>query len=246
MKRMILFLIGLGFPLFASADSGPAWRQSKEPEKPKAEAEKKPAPSNNGLVPSAAQEPLPAPMPVPTVPKKLPDLAPPKTEPLPTVSDEDPEVEKQRLRQQMLDLIKKLSEKRPDIPPPPKAKDPKDPGVTPKPKIEIPTTGSTPDQIRLAQNLYRINDTAGAYQIFSKLDPSIMSRDDRPFVQYMTACCLRKLGKLQDAAKLYREVSDAKEDEFLAECSIWQVEQIRTLQELEAQLAQLRSRLKTK
>jgi hypothetical protein len=60
----------------------------------------------------------------------------------------------------------------------------------------------------------------------------------------MTACCLRRLNRLSEAAVIYREVAEMTEDEFVASCAVSQLALIRTQQELEAQLEQLRSRTK--
>ena len=57
----------------------------------------------------------------------------------------------------------------------------------------------------------------------------MLAVDDRAFVQYMTASCLRQLGKRSEAAVLYRDVADAKDDEFLAECAVWQLTSVQRL-----------------
>ena len=72
------------------------------------------------------------------------------------------------------------------------------------------------------------------------------SKEDRAFVRYMLACSLRRLGKTSEAEVIYREVANSPDDEFLANCAIWQLSLIRSEQELQLQLEQLRSRAKTK
>ena len=70
--------------------------------------------------------------------------------------------------------------------------------------------------------------------------------EDRPFVQYMTACCLRKMNKRSEAAVILRDVAANTEDEFIAKCAVSQLGLIRSTQELEAQLETLRAGPKTK
>lgn len=145
--------------------------------------------------------------------------------------------EKAMLRGQLLELVKQIGERK---------KTPTAAHQEDHPKFEIKESDRPLDSLRQAQNLYRTNDFQAALITFKKFDPAALNREDRPFVQYMTASCLRRLGKLSDAAALYREVADAKEDEFLAECAKWQLSSIHWMQELEAQLEELRSRRKSK
>ena len=63
----------------------------------------------------------------------------------------------------------------------------------------------------------------------------------------MIATCLRKLGKIDEAMPLYREVSGFKGDNyvgFVAECAGWQVRNLSELHALRTQLAQLQQRRK--
>jgi hypothetical protein len=116
--------------------------------------------------------------------------------------------------------------------------------IPPKAKFDL-EGGKTVDSVRLAMNLFRDNDLDAALRAFRGMDLAQLTREDRAFVRYMTASCLRRLGKASDAAVIYREVADAQEDEFLAGCAVSQLALIRTSQELEAQIAQLRARAKT-
>lgn len=156
-----------------------------------------------------------------------------------------PAGERAVLRAKLLELVKKLEQKKMAPPPAgptkPGAKEPMPP---PRAKFEVPEGLKPVDAVRLAQNLYRADEIDAALRAFRLIDVSALSREDRAFVQYMTACCLRKTGKLSEAAVLYREVADAKEDEFLTECAVWQLQTLRSSQELEAQLEQLRARRK--
>jgi Fe-S oxidoreductase len=142
------------------------------------------------------------------------------------------------LRAQLADLLKRINER-----PLPAAPTPKQP--SPRPSKWDPPERPL-DTIRMAENLFRDGDVDAALRAFRLVEQTPLPREDRAFVQYMTACCLRKMNKRSEAAVIYREVADAKEDEFIAECAIWQLSLIRSTQELEAQLEQLHSRPKSR
>jgi len=63
-------------------------------------------------------------------------------------------------------------------------------------------------------------------------------------VTYMTAACLRKLGKTDEAATLFREVANAKGEVVLAECAQWQLSAMRWKHDVETTLGELRQRRK--
>ncbi len=100
----------------------------------------------------------------------------------------------------------------------------------PKPPVQAPVV-KPPDQkivvnssdlvdpMALAQALVGTADYAGALEAYRKLDMKGLKIKDKLFVQYMTANCLRKLGKIDDAATLYREVASSKLDPILADCT---------------------------
>ncbi len=120
------------------------------------------------------------------------------------------------------------------------------PRPTSRPKFDFPESGKAVDGLRVAMNLFRDNDFDSALRAFRLIDAAQLGREDRAFVQYMTACCLRRLNRRSDAAAIYREVADAHEDEFISECAINQLALIRSAQELEAQREQLRPRPKNR
>jgi hypothetical protein len=144
------------------------------------------------------------------------------------------------LRDELRALIKALNE-RPDPLPPPR---PSGPGGTTGPKVE--PGGKPVDELRYAMNLFRDNDIEAAVAVFQRIDPRSLLAEDRAFVRYMTACCLRKLNRVTEAEVIYREVADSKEDEFVAGCAVWQLSLIRSQRELQTQLEVLRARAKTK
>ncbi|MCS6864642.1 MAG: hypothetical protein RMJ56_17580 [Gemmataceae bacterium] len=165
-------------------------------------------------------------------PSALPDAvtkAPDET----TLSDK-----REKLQAEVLKLLKKLGEQ-PPLPYPPPT-----PVVPPK-KVET-TPGIIVDEIKAAMNRFRDNDIETAKRTFQLIDPTTLSNEDRAFVRYMLACCHRRLGNLSEAETLYREVANSPDDAFFASCAIWQLALIRSEKELQTQLEQLRSRLKSK
>lgn len=141
------------------------------------------------------------------------------------------EAERAVLKAQLLDLLKRLGE-RPAVGPAPKA--------GPRPVFEMPDRVRPADAVRIAENLFRDADYDAALRVLRLTDRTLLSRDDRAFAQYLTACCLRRTNKRAEAAALYREVADAREDDFLAECAVSQLALMRSADELEAQVEQLR------
>ncbi len=213
-----------------------------------------PAPSANSPVVPAPLAPAPVvPAPAPRPLPKSTTLPPPHGSPLKKelaglVADREElkkdlpldstTAERAELRAQLGFLLKRLSEA------PPPSMTSKSPFPAPKPKFDFPTPESVLDGMRLAQNLFRDDELDAALRAFRLLDTSKMTREDRAFVMYMTATCLRKLNKPAEASIIYREVADAKDDEYLANCAIWQLSLLKSTQELEQQLEQLRARSK--
>lgn len=147
-----------------------------------------------------------------------------------------------RLAAQLTALLKRIDSLPDPSLPPPRSHEP------PKSKFADPEPGRTLDGVRLAMNLFRDGDFRAAYQAFRNLDP--LTKEDRSFVRYMGACCLRRLGRTGEAEVIYREIANGQatgqEDEFVAGCSVSQLSILRANQELEAQLVQLRTRAKGK
>jgi hypothetical protein len=147
------------------------------------------------------------------------------------------EGERAKLRAELLARLKALT-----------AGPPIAPIVPPRPPVVIPKVGSggrPVDALGLAMNLFRDDDVEAALGAFRQIDPAALAPADRAFVRYMTASCLRRLGRTTEALVAYREVAEApQDDEFLAGSAVWQVSMIRSNQELQAQLEQLRARAK--
>jgi tetratricopeptide (TPR) repeat protein len=92
-----------------------------------------------------------------------------------------------------------------------------------------------------AQALFRAAQYKEALAAYRALQPESLDGEERLLVQYLTACCLRKLGKLDDAATLYRQVADAREDDLLTECSLWHLSTIGWRRDVEKQLTEIRT-----
>lgn len=197
--------------------------------------------------------PAPGLLPAPKVPEVIPSPRPLKADvealarerqALKEARDdpESPAAERIKLRLQLLELVKKLADRRLPGPAPETGTRP----PAPRPRPDLEDAQRPVDAVRAAANLYRSNDFDAALRAFRLIDLSTLGREDRAFSQYMTACCLRRLGKLSDAAVLYREVAEAHDDDFVTECAVWQLSTIRWTQELEAQLEDLRARRKSR
>jgi len=149
--------------------------------------------------------------------------------------------ERARLQAKLQELLYRINNPRPVTNPVPKLP------VAPKPRPETtPYEGKSIDPIREGMNRFRDNDFDIAYSVFRTIDTSSLGMEDHAFVQYMKACCLRRQNKIIEASNIYREVADAHENDFISECAIWQLSLIRTQQELETQIEQIRARTKTR
>jgi hypothetical protein len=103
-------------------------------------------------------------------------------------------------------------------------------------------TDAPVDPLALAQSLFRARDYTAALNAYRKLDKEDQKLEDRVAAQYMMACCLRKLGKVDEASILYREVANASGNEFVVENAQWYLRTMKERRELEAQLDELRQR----
>jgi hypothetical protein len=177
-------------------------------------------------------------------PRPLP--APPPTEKFDKEAKEAKEAEdlsaqRAKLQAELLALLKTISARAPAGPASPPMPAPKV-----KPDYPPPESGKSIDQVREGMNLFRDNYFEAARRVFYAIDPATLNREDRVFARYMLASSLRRLGKVADAEVIYREIANNPDDEFLASCAISQLSLIRSNQELEVQLEQLRSRAKSK
>ncbi len=159
--------------------------------------------------------------------------------PGPTTTDSN-EQEIARLRKRMEEL-KARSANRAEGPSP-GARRPAEPPPLPQPRGDAP--GGVLDPVAVAQNYFRAGDYEAALDAYRKVPVRGAPAEERAPVLYMIATCLRKLGKRDEAAKVYRDVVAIKDDPFVADCARWQLETLAWRKDVEAQLAELRQRRK--
>jgi tetratricopeptide (TPR) repeat protein len=127
---------------------------------------------------------------------------------------------------------------------------PAQPPAPPSPTASVKQTDDTPkvvtdapvDPLALAQSLFRAGNFAEALNAYHKLDKDDQKPEERVAIQYMIACCLRRLGKVDEASALYREVANAPGNDFLSENAQWHLRTMKERHELEARLEELRQR----
>jgi hypothetical protein len=143
--------------------------------------------------------------------------------------------ERSRLQQELKELLQRIESR------PPAISRPKG-NETPAKKFEIGPGDKPLDLLRSATNLFKDGDVDAALRTLRMVDTSALGREDRAYVKYMIATCLRRTGRVSEAATLYREVAESREDDFLAECAIWQLSILRSTQEFQGYLDRLRKK----
>ncbi|HWG43734.1 MAG TPA: hypothetical protein VN688_13180 [Gemmataceae bacterium] len=103
-------------------------------------------------------------------------------------------------------------------------------------------TDAPVDPLTLAQTLFLAGDHAGALNLYRQLEKEEQSTEGRITIQYMLACCLRKLGKTDEASTLYREVANSDGNDVLVENAQWYLRAMKERRELETQFDELRQR----
>lgn len=103
-------------------------------------------------------------------------------------------------------------------------------------------TAKPVDALALAQALLRVGDFEGALQAYRVVEQSSLKVEDRVVVQYFTATCLRRLGRVPEASTLYRELANAKSPEFFVDCARWQLAAIEVRHQLDVDLDEQRKR----
>gem|GEM_PF-3004465 len=149
----------------------------------------------------------------------------------------NPYSERSRLQQELKELLQRI-ESRPPAAPRPKGNE------TPTRKFEIGQGDKPLDLLRSATNLFKDGDVDAALRTLRMIDTSALGREDRAYTKYMIATCLRRTGRVSEAATVYREVAESREDDFLAECAIWQLSILRSTQEFQGYLDRLREKKK--
>ena len=107
-----------------------------------------------------------------------------------------------------------------------------------------PSVPKVVDPLALGEALFRNGEYAGALTAFRQLDLVEFKAEQRLMVQYLSACCLRKLGKFDEAVALYRDVANAKGDPVVAECAQWELGAVRWRHDIETEIERLRKERK--
>ncbi len=125
-------------------------------------------------------------------------------------------------------------------PPPPRPNPLIEPVPTDEGKKDPPV-----DAVGLGRVLFLSGQHEKALETFRAIESAEQLPEDRLLTQYMMASCLRKMGKMEEAVALYREVANSGGSESLVTNSQWHLQNIKHRQELIAELARLRMQRKS-
>jgi hypothetical protein len=144
-----------------------------------------------------------------------------------------------QLRLRVQELLRKLGDKSVPVKPTTPVRPPEPtragPGTPPPPLTETMT-----DPVALAQAQFRAGQFDAALKSLQAVDSSTLSRKDQVWVRYLTACCLRRQGKLSDAATIYREIAASREDSFLTDSAVWHLNFLNWRDEMQKSIDALR------
>ena len=116
-----------------------------------------------------------------------------------------------------------------------------DPPVVPE--TTSTSKGARPlDPLALAHSLFQSGNFEAALKAYRMIELKGMKAEERLPIQYMTATCLKRLDKIDEAITMYREVANSRGDEHLALCAQWQLSALRWQRELLSQLTEVRQR----
>jgi len=107
-------------------------------------------------------------------------------------------------------------------------------------KPAVPVATGPEDPFASGKALFRAGDYDGALTAFCRIDSGGLSESDRLLLRYLTATCLRKQGRWEEAQAEYTAVANSRADEVLADNARWQLGTIRWRRDLEDQVAKLR------
>ncbi len=90
------------------------------------------------------------------------------------------------------------------------------------------------DRLALADNLFRSSELEMALQIYQQLDRLGPASDDQAWIKYQIANCNRRLGKLDEAKKDFRELANSGVEDFPVPQARWWLDAIDRHAELES------------
>jgi hypothetical protein len=150
-------------------------------------------------------------------------------DPMPPAADSASE--RAKLRERLIELIDKL-------------KSSSRSGSSPKAQSQSadPISDMRPiDRLKQAENLYRAGEVRSAQKVLQSIEPASLAGKQGILVRYLLASCHRRLGEYDQARIIYRDIAASKEDAFLAECAAWQLQAIRSREEIATQVAPTRT-----
>jgi len=100
------------------------------------------------------------------------------------------------------------------------------------------------DRVKLADMLFRNGDYETALQHYRSAAKLELEQSDRDWVNFQIASCLRNLGKLSEAAAIYRELIASTQSKELAKAAGWFLDVIRWRSEMKQALENLEARRK--
>lgn len=142
-------------------------------------------------------------------------------------------------RQQIDELIKQLIARRAGVTNRPPASR-SEPSTSPS----FSGTGKPVDSLALGRVLLRAGDAKGALKALRDVETARLSTRNQHLVRYLEATCLRSLGQMDEAEKLYRELGALRSEPEIAHAARWQADAIQWRREAAAQVDEVRKRLK--
>ncbi len=103
--------------------------------------------------------------------------------------------------------------------------------------ISDPVNGPI-DRLALANNLYAIREFVLSLELYEQIDQTSLSPEDRFWIEYQIAGCLRRLKRTADAQQRYRRLAGQPDAGWLHELSRWWLERMVMRNELENEMRQ--------
>ncbi len=97
------------------------------------------------------------------------------------------------------------------------------------------------DRLALANNLYTIREFVLSLELYEQIDQTSLSGEDKVWIEYQIAGCLRKLKRTGDAQQRYRRIAGQPDAGWLHELSRWWLERMVLRDELENEIRQFDS-----
>ncbi len=151
-------------------------------------------------------------------------------DPMPAAGDTN--AERAKLKEHLIELIEKLKSSS------------RSGGSGPKPSTQAfePNPDAPPgDRLKQAENLYRAGEIRAAQKVLQSIDLAALASKQASLAKYLRACCHRRLGDYEQARQIYRDIAASKDDAFLAECAAWQLQAIRSREEMAAHIVPTRT-----